>query len=145
MTEPRVFTVEEVRDLIPRLSDLVSSQMALQADIERFVGDLARMKGTIPESFSDEPGDSEAVATLKREIRIQVRKYERGWNRVEDLGAVVKDPRTGLLDFYGRVDGRLVWLCWRYGETSLDYYHDLDAGFAGRRPLEGETLKRLLN
>jgi hypothetical protein len=58
---------------------------------------------------------------------------------------VVKDPQTGLVDFYGRIDGRTVWLCWRYGEDCVGYYHDLDAGFSGRRPLTADVRRVLLN
>jgi hypothetical protein len=61
------------------------------------------------------------------------------------MGVLIKDPQIGLLDFYGRIDGRLVYLCWRYGEEALGYYHELEAGFAGRRPLARETREKLLN
>ena len=68
-----------------------------------------------------------------------------GWQRVQKWGGVVKDPQTGLVDFYGRVDGKLVWLCWRYGEDSLSHYHDLEAGFSARRPLTADVRRDLLN
>ena len=56
------------------------------------------------------------------------------------LGAVVKDTSAmGLLDFYGRLEGRVVWLCWRFGEDRLGYYHELDTGFSGRRSLDAEA------
>jgi hypothetical protein len=61
------------------------------------------------------------------------------------MGGVIKDPQTGLVDFYGRVGEKLVWLCWRYGEDSLSHYHDLEAGFAARRPLTAEVRRALLN
>jgi hypothetical protein len=51
----------------------------------------------------------------------------------------------GLLDFYGRIEGRLVWLCWRYGEDKLDHYHELDSGFSGRRPIGNVARQRVLN
>jgi hypothetical protein len=55
----------------------------------------------------DDPDD---VRTLKQEVVDLLERFERGWGEVQELGAVVKDPRTGLVDFYGRVDGALVWL-----------------------------------
>ena len=79
------------------------------------------------------------------ELRDRIACYQEGWQRVQELGAVVKDPQIGLLDFYGRIEGRLVWLCWRYGEDALGYYHELEAGYSGRRPLGPETRDRLLN
>ncbi len=72
-------------------------------------------------------------------------RYEAGWRRVQAMGGVVKDPQAGLVDFYGRIEGKLVWLCWRYGEEMVGYFHDLDAGLAGRRPLTPEVRRVLLN
>ena len=60
------------------------------------------------------------------------------------MGAVVKDPRRGLLDFYGRVDGKLVWLCWQYGEDEVSHYHGLEEGFPGRKEIAHSIKQRLL-
>jgi hypothetical protein len=75
----------------------------------------------------------------------RIAAYEEGWREVTSLGAVVKDVRTGLVDFYGHLDGRTVWLCWRYGEERIDFFHELDAGFASRKPLGPEAKQKLLN
>ncbi len=145
MTEPRVFTIEEVQSLIPELTEMVRQQLSLRSDIEKGVGDLATLQGAPPTSLDENADDPARVLALKREIRSRVENYERGWNAVEKLGAVVKDPRIGLLDFFGHVEGKLVWLCWRFGEARIEYYHDLDAGFAGRRAIHQDTRKRHLN
>ena len=78
-------------------------------------------------------------------LRRRVGRYEEGWTQVRELGGVVKDPQIGLVDFYGRIDGRVVWLCWRYGEDALGYYHELDSGYPGRRPLSADVRRSLLN
>ena len=56
-------------------------------------------------------------------------------------------PVGGLLNltFYGNVDGNLVWLCWRYGEESLRYWHSLESGYSSRKPLRAEARQRLWN
>ena len=51
------------------------------------------------------------------------------------MGAVLKDPMTGLIDFYTWHDGELVFLCWRHGEETINYWHGLEDGFQGRRPV----------
>lgn len=142
---PRVFTPAEVQALIPELAELVGRQLERQSEIEKCLAELAQVAGGLPRSLSGDDSDSSAVATLKSELRDKIAGYERGWLDVQALGAVVKDAQIGLVDFYGRVDGRLVWLCWRYGEDSLRYWHDLDAGFSGRRPLRPEALERSWN
>jgi hypothetical protein len=75
----------------------------------------------------------------------RIAAYEEGWSEVTSLGAVVKDVRTGLVDFYGRLDGRTVWLCWRYGEERIDFFHELDTGFSSRKPLSETARQKLLN
>ncbi len=61
------------------------------------------------------------------------------------MGAVLKDARRGLLDFYGTVEGKLVWLCWKYGEDQVVHYHSLQEGFSGRKLIEESMRSRLLN
>ena len=51
----------------------------------------------------------------------------------------------GPVDFYGKVGERLVWLCWKFGETRIDHYHQLDEGFSGRKRIEESGRRILLN
>jgi len=103
------------------------------------------LTGATPHSLELEAGDSKDVLRLKRDLKQRIERYEAGWARVQTMGGVVKDAQTGLVDFYGRVGEKLVWLCWRYGEDSLSHYHDLESGFAGRRPLTPDVRRALLN
>lgn len=141
----RVFSIAEVNALIPMISVLVAQQLREQSEIEQGLAELARRTGRPPRSLAQSSDDPSDVTRIKRELRERVRRYEAGWERIQELGGVVKDPQTGLVDFYGRIDGRTVWLCWRYGEDSVEYYHDLDAGFSGRRPLTPDVRRALLN
>ena len=64
---------------------------------------------------------------------------------VAELGVEVK-AADGLVDFRSRLHGRTVLLCWRYGEDRVGFFHELDAGFTGRRPLpaDGDFIGDLL-
>lgn len=57
-------------------------------------------------------------------------------HRLSDLGVEVKDLTIGLVDFIALREGREVCLCWQYGETSIQFWHEMDAGFAGRQPID---------
>ena len=57
--------------------------------------------------------------------------------QVNELGCELKGIEEGLIDFRTEMDGREVYLCWKLGEAAIDWWHDLDTGFSGRRPLEG--------
>ena len=141
----RVFTISEVNALIPALSSLVHDQLREQSEIEHGLAELMRLTGAPPRSLEPTPTDSAEVSRLKHDLRNRISHYETGWQRVQKWGGVIKDPQTGLVDFYGRVDGKLVWLCWRYGEDTLGYYHDLSSGFSGRRPLSADVRRKLVN
>lgn len=141
----RVFTISEVNALIPALSSLVQDQLREQSDIEHGLAELMRLTGAPPRSLQPVAADSSEVVRLKGDLRGRISRYETGWQRVQKWGGVIKDPQTGLVDFYGRVDGKLVWLCWRYGEDTLGYYHDLTSGYSGRRPLSADVRRKLVN
>ncbi len=55
--------------------------------------------------------------------------------RIQDTGAIVKDIASGLLDFPAMRGGQEVYLCWKHGESSIEFWHDIEAGFAGRKPM----------
>jgi len=145
MNTQRVFTISEINALIPDLSDLVGDQLREQSEIEHGLAELTRLSGSTPQSLEAGPGEGSEVRKLKRELKQRIERYEAGWARVQTMGGVVKDPQTGLVDFYGRVGEKLVWLCWRYGEDSLSHYHELESGFSGRRPLTADVRRALLN
>ena len=56
-------------------------------------------------------------------------------DRIQAQGVLVKDIDQGLLDFPARVQGRIVFLCWKHGEGEIAFWHDLESGFASRQPL----------
>jgi hypothetical protein len=145
MPDREVFTLEEVNAKIPALRGLVAEQLSRRAAIQERLASLGELTEEIPEDLAVTAADSTAVRVLKTELAKLVEEYRVGWQRVEALGAVIKDPQIGLVDFYGRVDGKVVWLCWKYGEEEVAYYHALDEGFAGRKAIGASVRARLLN
>ena len=57
-------------------------------------------------------------------------------HRIQNMGVLVKDLTTGLLDFPALKDDREVYLCWKYGEHDIRFWHEIEAGFAGRQPID---------
>ncbi len=142
---PQVFTIEGINALIPRLSELVAVQLDRRSFIESKLRHLADITGEVPDAVALMPDDTPAVADLKRELMIRIDEYQIGWKDLEAMGAVLKDARMGLLDFYGTIEGKMVWLCWKYGEAEVSHYHALDEGFAARKELRTSIRQRLLN
>ena len=63
------------------------------------------------------------------------RELRQGIEEIQGLGGVIKDLGLGLVDFAHLRDGRVVNLCWRYGEQRITHWHGLDEGYAARKPL----------
>ena len=59
-------------------------------------------------------------------------------HQLQDMSIEVKDLSTGLIDFPALKDGRVVYLCWKYNEGSIQFWHEIEAGFAGREPIDWE-------
>lgn len=59
-------------------------------------------------------------------------------HRLQGMDIQVKDLSIGLIDFPALKDGRIIYLCWKYNEESVQFWHEVEAGFAGRQPIEWE-------
>ena len=126
----RVFTLGEARSLMPRLRKLlarVSTERGLLLDM-RVEIDLAREKAV--------EGGGGSIYGPKYITHLIA--FSEAVQEIEYLGVHVKDMRTGLVDFPYDRDGRIVYLCWKPDEDEIGWWHETDAGFAGRQPLTDE-------
>jgi hypothetical protein len=82
-------------------------------------------------------GKGEAAERLRQEIRDLFENIDAYVGELGRIGCEYKDRAKGLVDFPARLGGRPVYLCWKYGEPEILYWHEAHAGFAGRRPVRG--------
>lgn len=122
----RYFTVEETNQALEELRPLMAEILAIRDWLAAERPALAPMLEKIGGNGGS-PVASQVVDEFNR-IETLVRK-------IEASGALVKDVNRGLLDFPALRDGREVYLCWQYGEGRVAYWHEVDAGFAGRQLL----------
>ena len=94
-----------------------------------------------PAAVAERP-TSEVDAPIADELRLTrlrmqglIDQMAAGVARIDALGLTLRDIEHGLVDFPAIVSGRQVWLCWRRGEAAVEWWHELDSGFSGRRPL----------
>ena len=83
-------------------------------------------------------GSSDHAAELERReehVRLIVQRMTQSVAQIEAWGVTLRDISSGLIDFPALAMGRPIWLCWRLGEGDIDWWHELEAGIAGRRPL----------
>jgi hypothetical protein len=78
----------------------------------------------------------EEYVTLKQQLNSAITKFYESVEILENTGVVVKSIEQGLLDFPSKRFDEEVWLCWKYGETEIKFWHEKDSGFLGRKPVE---------
>ena len=84
---------------------------------------------------TDDDADPTLIAREQQGMTITVQRMELAVRQIDAWGVNLRDIGTGLVDFPALVNGRPVWLCWKLGEDDIAYWHELDAGIAGRQPL----------
>lgn len=122
----RYFTVEEANSLIGEIEPLMNQLLDRRAKVVESRHDVADMLG----SQSSDVGGRAASELVQDFIAI-----EQIARKIRSYGCILKDLNVGLVDFLAQRDGREVYLCWRFGEPRVDYYHELHTGFRGRQHL----------
>ena len=78
----------------------------------------------------------EEYVLLKQKLNSAITEFYESIEMLENTGVVVKSIEQGLLDFPSKRFDEEVWLCWKYGETEIKFWHEKDSGFMGRKPIE---------
>lgn len=138
----RYFTLEQARALLPRVRSSMSQALQLHRHLRLAIAklgdaghevDWALLRGE--QQLRD--ADESATRSLARTRMIYTALRE-SVGHIESLGVEVKSVMNGLIDFPSWCDGeREVVLCYKLGEPELAFFHDVDEGFAGRRPIDG--------
>jgi hypothetical protein len=137
---PKRFTLAEAQSLIPRVDPLLRSAISLkteyadaEASVRSFVERVTMMGG---------------VTLNRQEVRATRERRDAAANRlkatiaeVQELGCQIKDLDIGLIDFPTLLNGIEVCLCWKLGEDRIEYWHGMEEGFRGRKPIDEEFLK----
>ncbi|HEY7879147.1 MAG TPA: DUF2203 domain-containing protein [Gemmatimonadaceae bacterium] len=127
----KVYTADEATRTLPLVSRIVRDIVLLYARWRERVAELELAAGA---SRADDPDPR--LAGLERDTQRFAAEIDSCIRELQALGIAYKMPfDAGLVDFPGEMDGRSVYLCWRLGESAVEYWHELEAGYAGRQPL----------
>jgi len=127
----RFFTPEEANALLPQFSIWMTEMQQLHRQMVEIIhskSELARGNGRAVKDVHQLQSDMETVSASAARIRDLL-------DRIIITGAIVKDLEQGLVDFPSRRGDQVLFLCWRLGEEKIGYWHDLNSGAAGRKPL----------
>ena len=130
-----MFTVEQATATLPLVRKIVEDIVQQHRRWREAILELDLVAST---ARDDDPPDRAAV--LKRKVQTLARELDSYQRELDDLGILLTDRRLGLIDFPSEMNGRRVLLCWRLGEPEVQYWHEVDAGFAGRQPLTPELV-----
>jgi hypothetical protein len=137
--QKKYFTAAEANAALPLVSAIVRDIAELSRDLRDRHERLTRVRpgqgGSLSEAYQEEVHLAKAEIERERE---RLQEYEQ---ELKTLGVELKDYFTGLVDFPCRMDNREVYLCWRLGEPEVAYWHELEAGFAGRQRLRAHAGK----
>lgn len=131
---PRFFTIEEANRLLPRLEALMGQLTERRQEL--FSKQQALEESQAKAQENGHALDRGRIAQLRKELEALTLRIRQGIAEVEAFGCLVKDLDIGLVDFPSFKGGREVYLCWRLGEEEVAFWHGLDEGFAGRKPLK---------
>lgn len=130
-TWPRLFTVPEANSLLPEVMPLLLELRSHKVTLDSAVNALKALTPAMRQN-----GHAAQARALEARIQEMTAELAAGIDQVSALEIEIKSLDHGLIDFPSLRDGRVVFLCWRLGEgPAIRYWHDIDAGFAGRQPL----------
>lgn len=128
----RYFTREEAEELLPQISVVLHDIQRERAAMRESEEEL----GTLEERARGNGHHLHArITKLQFELTQHIQALRASAAELEQFGCELKDPDIGLIDFFSLRDGRVVYLCWHLGEERINYWHELQAGIAGRQPL----------
>lgn len=127
----RLFTVDEANRTLPLVRRIVEDVVRQHRIWREKILELDLVASS---TRAEEPRlRAEVLEKEATELAREIDGYQR---ELEQLGIQLKDRRLGLVDFPSDMAGKRVLLCWRLGETEVQYWHEEDAGYSGRQPLQ---------
>lgn len=131
----QLFTVEQANRTLPLVRKIVDDVVRQH---RRWRETILELDLVASSARADEPRDrAEELERTAQSLAAEIAGYQR---ELEELGIQLKDKRLGLVDFPSEIGGRHVLLCWRLGEPEVQFWHEVDAGYAGRQPLSPELV-----
>ena len=137
---PRHFTVTEAERMLPEVDRALRDALFHKAEYQAAEAELnATMQGIRMAGGSRvNPGPILATRARRDASTGALREV---FEKIEQMGVLVKDLDIGLIDFLSHYQGREVCLCWKLGEERIRFWHGMDEGFAGRKPIDDEFLE----
>jgi len=134
--ETKLFTLEEANQLLPQIKAKLEALIQLKLEIQKLQAEIDVVE-LVYQTGEKEPSEA-ARATIQGKLSYldqRATQFREDLRQFADMGCELKDLDHGLVDFYTLRDNKMVYLCWKRGEPQIQFWHDLESGFAGRQPI----------
>ena len=135
----RRFTLAEAQSLIPRVDLLLRGAVSLKTDYQEADGVIQTMARRVTLMGGMIVDRDQAVDARNRRDAVAA-KLRAVIEQVQEFGCLIKDLDTGLIDFPTLLRGVEVYLCWKLGESKIEFWHGVDEGFRGRKAIDQDFL-----
>jgi hypothetical protein len=141
----RFYDIDEANATLPEVERILLDLRDQRAELIRLRDAVLQATGPDREAGAGRPAtdQSGSVAADMRLMRLRMQglidQMQAGVTRLVERDVTLREIETGLIDFPALANGRQIWLCWRLGEGEVEWWHELDDGFGGRRRLADLT------
>jgi hypothetical protein len=132
----RYYDIDEANAALPDVERILLGLRDQREELIRLRDQVLEAKasaGTAP------AGTASRTRTLRLRMQFLIDQMQAGVAQLVEQDVTLREIEAGLIDFPALANGRQIWLCWRLGEGPIEYWHELDDGFAGRRLLADLT------
>ena len=121
------FTIKTANEILPSVIEKFKN-------LKKEKNEVLKLEHKLQSSVST-TNQLEQYVSLKQELNRAITQFYDAITELEDTGAMIKDIDQGLLDFPSKRFDEEIWLCWKEGETEIRFWHEIDSGFNGRKPV----------
>ena len=135
----KYFTVAEANEILPEVATKFREAAKIRSDITKIERKLqeAMTATNVSGSYSNKHSNPlKTYMELKQELNSAVSRLYRSIEMLEAMGVALKGLESGMVDFPAKRFNEDIWLCWKFGETEIKFWHDIESGFMGRKPIK---------
>lgn len=137
---PRYFTLSEAENSLRRVEPLVRQAVSVNADLRELRRDFQQSLQRIAMLGGSRVNQGD-IARRRTSIDAEETRLREMAERIQEAGCLIKDLDIGLIDFPAIFRGREVYLCWKLGEPEILFWHPVEEGFRGRKPIDAEFIR----
>ncbi|MFZ0592678.1 MAG: DUF2203 domain-containing protein [Bryobacteraceae bacterium] len=136
---PRFFTILEAEALLPQIQKYLEKLASVKRQYDEAEAQIGNIQQRIALSGGMVPPRAQLLE-LKQQKDGAARRLKETIESIHETGCQLKDFEMGLIDFPTLYRGKEVYLCWKSGERDIGYWHHVEDGYRGRRPIDSEFL-----